>query len=93
MDRTEADARLRELGGDWAIGDAGHLQLEKTYRFPDFARALAFVNRVGALAEEQGHHPDVYLTWGRVRLTIWTHTIKGLTENDFILAAACDRIG
>jgi 4a-hydroxytetrahydrobiopterin dehydratase len=66
--------------------------LEKTYLFKNFAEALAFVNRVGALAEEQGHHPDVYLAWGRVRLEIWTHKIKGLTESDFVFAAKCDRL-
>lgn len=91
MERPRADEMLRELDGGWAIGGDSHLQLEKTYRFADFAEALAYVNRVGALAEEQNHHPDVLLTWGRVTLTIWTHKIKGLTESDFIFAAKCDR--
>ena len=59
----------------------------KQYRFPDFRQALAFVNRVGELAEEEGHHPDIELGWGRVKLTLWTHSIGGLSENDFILAA------
>ena len=82
----------RQLGPDgngWRIVDEHHL--EKDYRFPDFAQALAFVNRVGAIAEEQEHHPDLLLGWGRVRVTIWTHAIDGLTESDFVLAAKCDR--
>jgi 4a-hydroxytetrahydrobiopterin dehydratase len=66
-------------------------RLTKRYRFADFAGALAFVNRVGAIAEEQGHHPNIYLAWGEVLLEVWTHKINGLTESDFILAAKCDR--
>jgi 4a-hydroxytetrahydrobiopterin dehydratase len=65
-------------------------KLQKTYTFPDFAQALAFVNRAGAVAEVEGHHPDVYLTWGKVGVEIWTHAIGGLSENDFILAAKLD---
>lgn len=67
-------------------------RLVKTYQFPDFAQGLAFVNQVGALAEAQGHHPDIYLAWGKVRLEIWTHAIGGLTQSDFILAAKIDRL-
>ncbi len=77
-------------GNDWRIVDEHHL--EKDYRFRDFAQALAFVNRVGAVAEEQAHHPDLLLAWGRVRVQIWTHKIDGLTESDFVLAAKCDRV-
>ncbi|MDH5526186.1 MAG: 4a-hydroxytetrahydrobiopterin dehydratase [Nitrospirota bacterium] len=79
---------LQELGGGWRVL-AGH-RLEKTYTFPDFKSALAFVNRIGALAEAEGHHPDIYLTWGKVVLTVWTHAVDGLTESDFILAAKAD---
>ena len=82
-----------QLGGDasgWRIVDEHHL--EKEYRFRDFAEALAFVNRVGALAEAQDHHPDLFLAWGRVRITIWTHTIDGLTESDFVFAAKCEAL-
>jgi 4a-hydroxytetrahydrobiopterin dehydratase len=83
--------RLRgELGGDWRVVDGHHLEQE--YRFPNFRDALAFVNRVGELAEAQGHHPDIHLAWGKVRLTIWTHKIDGLTESDFIFAAKADRL-
>lgn len=83
----------RQLGPDgngWRIVDEHHL--EKEYRFPDFAAALAFVNRVGAMAEEQAHHPDVHLAWGRARIEIWTHKIDGLTESDFVFAARCDAL-
>lgn len=83
--------RLRaQLHPDWRIVDAHHLQRE--WRFADFASALAFVNRLGALAEQQGHHPDIELAWGRVAVTVWTHAIDGLTESDFILAAKIDRL-
>ena len=84
-------ARLAdELGGGWRVVDGHHL--EKEYTFPDFAGALEFVNRVGALAEEQDHHPDIYLAWGRARIQIWTHKIDGLTESDFVFAARCDAL-
>jgi 4a-hydroxytetrahydrobiopterin dehydratase len=92
MEREHADAMLRELGGEWELKrDDGYDHLEKTYRFKNFAEALAFVNRVGEIAEQQAHHPDVHLAWGRVTLEIWTHKIKGLTESDFVFAAKCDR--
>jgi len=61
--------------------------LTRTFDFPDFVMALAFVNRLGALAEEQGHHPDLLLRWGSVRVDIWSHKVDGLTESDFVLAA------
>jgi 4a-hydroxytetrahydrobiopterin dehydratase len=64
--------------------------LVKSYEFPDFKSALAFVDRVGAMAEEQGHHPDLYLAWGKVRVEVWTHKIDGLTESDFVFSAKCD---
>lgn len=79
---------LAKLGGEWSVVDEHHLT--KTYSFDDFAQALAFTNRVGAIAEEQGHHPDIALSWGKVGLTIYTHKIDGLTESDFILAAKAD---
>jgi len=82
-------AELNRTGGGWNVPGGHHL--EKTYAFPDFVSALAFTNRLGALAEEQGHHPDIHLAWGKVRLTIWTHKIDGLTESDFVLAAKADQ--
>ena len=81
---------LKELGGGWEVVDGHHL--EKRYTFPDFRQALAFTNRVGELAEAQGHHPDIHLAWGQVRLTIWTHKIDGLTESDFVFAAKAERL-
>ncbi|HEV2499765.1 MAG TPA: 4a-hydroxytetrahydrobiopterin dehydratase [Terriglobia bacterium] len=74
----------------WNVVDEHHLT--KTFTFPDFAKALAFVNRVGAIAEEQGHHPDIFLAWGKVEIKTWTHKIDGLTESDFILAAKIDEV-
>ena len=81
----ELDDLKRELGADWKIVNNHHL--EKLYKFKDFVEALDFTNKIGAIAEEQGHHPDIYLTWGKVRIEIFTHTVNGLTKNDFILAA------
>ena len=81
---------LEQLGGDWRVIDGHHL--EKSYRFRNFREALAFTNRVGELAEEQNHHPDIHLAWGRVKLIIWTHKIDGLTESDFVLAAKADAL-
>jgi 4a-hydroxytetrahydrobiopterin dehydratase len=78
---------LRELD-DWTVEQGYHLT--RTFRFHDFAEALAFVNRVGAIAEQENHHPDLHLAWGKVNVEIWTHKIKGLTESDFIFAAKCD---
>jgi 4a-hydroxytetrahydrobiopterin dehydratase len=75
---------------DWEVIAEHHLH--KTFRFPDFAKALAFVNRAGAIAEEQGHHPDILLAWGKAEVTIFTHKIDGLTESDFVLAAKIDRV-
>ena len=74
----------------WRVVDEHHL--ERTFVFSDFAGALAWVNRIGAEAEAQGHHPELALGWGRVQVQIWTHAIDGLTESDFILAARIDRL-
>jgi 4a-hydroxytetrahydrobiopterin dehydratase len=84
---TELHARI---DSGWEVVREHHL--ERDYRFPDFRAALAFVDLVGAMAEEQNHHPDIFLAWGRARITIWTHKIDGLTESDFVFAAKCDRI-
>ncbi len=79
-----------QLGGGWQVVNEHHL--EKEYRFKNFREALAFTNRVGELAEQQGHHPDINLAWGKVKLTIWTHKIDGLTESDFVFAAKADKL-
>ena len=84
------DALIAELGGEWRVIEEHHL--EKAFKFDDFRTALHFTNQVGELAEEQGHHPDLHLAWGLVRITIWTHKIDGLTESDFVLAAKIDRL-
>ena len=65
--------------------------MERRYTFKDFAQALAFANKVGAVAEAEGHHPDLYLAWGKCKIEIWSHKIKGLTESDFVLAAKAER--
>jgi 4a-hydroxytetrahydrobiopterin dehydratase len=82
-----ADVRslLSELGGGWQL--IGTRRLSKAYNLPDFADALALANRIGAIAEDQGHHPDLLVRWGQVRVELWTHTAGGLTESDFVLAA------
>src|SRR5258708_29996164 len=79
-----------QLGGDWQVVDEHHL--EKDYKFKNFRDALTFTNKVGELAEKVGHHPDIYLAWGKVKLTIWTHSVGGLTESDFVFAAKVDNL-
>ncbi len=81
---------LSEQLPSWKVVD--ERRIAKTFTFPDFAAGLAFVNQVGELAEAEGHHPDLCLAWGRVDITIYTHTIGGLTESDFILGAKIDEI-
>ena len=74
----------------WKVVEGHHL--EKSFDFPDFVSALEFVKAIGVVAEEQGHHPDILLRWGKVTVTTWTHKIDGLTESDFILAAKIDEL-
>jgi 4a-hydroxytetrahydrobiopterin dehydratase len=74
----------------WKVIDEHHIT--RSFTFPDFKQALDFVNRVGSVAEEQGHHPDILLTWGKVEVTLWTHKVDGLTESDFIMAAKIDQL-
>lgn len=84
--KGDALRQLKEqLDGNWRIVE--EKRLERQFKFPDFRHALEFTNRVGEIAEEQGHHPDLYLTYGEVRVQIWTHKVGGLTESDFVLAA------
>lgn len=70
----------------------GEHHIEKSFSFPNFKEALDFTNRVGIIAEEENHHPDIYLAWGKVKVSLWTHKIDGLAESDFILAAKIDQI-
>ena len=90
LSATEAEALLTDLGGGWAINAEGHLQ--RLFTFKNFAAAMAFANGVGDEAELAGHHPDLYVAWGKCRIEIWTHKISGLAEADFILAAKASRI-
>ena len=75
----------------WGLVDDAH-RIEREFRFKNFREALSFVDRVGELAESQGHHPDILLSWGKAEITTWTHKIDGLTESDFILAAKIDKL-
>ena len=79
----------RRLGGDWRVVEDHHLERELV--FPDFAQALASTNIVGAIAEDMGHHPDLHLGWGKLKIVIWTHAIDGLADADFVFAARVDR--
>lgn len=89
MDAQDAERYLAQVEG-W--GHSDHRRISRTFVFPDFAGALDFANRVGEIAEAEGHHPDLLVAWGRVEVTIWTHKVNGLTESDFILAAKIDQL-
>jgi 4a-hydroxytetrahydrobiopterin dehydratase len=84
------DALTGRIDSAWKVVDEHHL--ERTIERPDFVQALELTNRIGELAEAQGHHPDLHLSWGKVRVEVWTHKIDGLTESDFVLAAKIDRL-
>jgi 4a-hydroxytetrahydrobiopterin dehydratase len=85
----ELDALAQQVP-EWDVVDGHHIT--RAFSFPDFAQALEFANKVGAIAEAQGHHPDILLSWGKAAVTTWTHKINGLTESDFILAAKIDKL-
>jgi len=85
----ELESYLADLDAGWRVVDGHHL--EKEYRFKDFREALAFTNRIGELAESVGHHPDIHLAWGKVKVRVWTHKIDGLHEADFVFAAKVER--
>ena len=86
-------AGLKPQVPDWQVIEKdGVKRLERVYKFKDFAQALAFTNRIGELAEEEDHHPSILTEWGKVTVTWWTHKIKGLHQNDFIMAAKTDRL-
>ncbi len=84
------DAYRNAVHDRWTVADDHHL--EATFTFEDFAGALAFTNEVGALAEAEDHHPEITLTWGKVEIRVWTHTVGGVSPNDFILAARIDHL-
>ena len=89
LERPRAQALLAELDSGWQLNAEGHL--ERAFPFKNFALSLEFANKVGAIAEQEGHHPDLHVAWGRCAIEIWTHKIQGLTESDFYLAAKADR--
>ena len=89
MARSRAEALLAELEPGWQLNAEGHL--ERVYPFKNFVQALEFANKAGAIAEKEGHHPDLHVAWGKCKVEIWTHKIKGLTESDFYMAAKVDR--
>lgn len=89
--KGESLAQLhRQLDEGWKVIDEHHL--EKDYLFKNFREALDFTNKIGEIAEQEGHHPDIILSYGKVKIQLWTHKISGLSESDFILAAKCDKI-
>lgn len=88
--RDEAAILLKQINGWTLSGDSRWIS--KEFKFKDFAEALVFTDKVGAIAESEGHHPDIQLSWGKVTVELTTHAIKGLSENDFILAAKIDKL-
>jgi 4a-hydroxytetrahydrobiopterin dehydratase len=88
--KGEALASFEHQVPGWRVNEEHHIT--KIFTFPDFRQGLSFVDRVGEVAEEQGHHPDIYLSWGKVEIKLWTHKIDGLTESDFIMAAKIDEL-
>ena len=90
LESAQIEPLLSQLDSDWGVVDGHHLA--RSFRFKNFREALAYVNRVGQMAEEQGHHPDLHLAWGKVGVEIWTHKINGLHEADFVFAAKCDQL-
>jgi len=91
MSPEDIQSCLDQISEGWQVAD--NRKLEKMFRFKNFTEALAFTNNVGQLAEQQQHHPDIYLAWGKVKIELWTHKIGGLHKNDFILAAGIDKLG
>ncbi len=89
LENEELVLLVTDLGGGWSLVNEHHI--EKEFSFPNFKEALAFTIKIGELAEEEGHHPDIHLAWGKVRVVLWTHKVNGLTESDFILAAKIDQ--
>lgn len=90
---AEIDSLLAQVPG-WSVVELdGHLLLVRTLRFKGFQPGVDLVNQIAEIAEEEGHHPDLHLSYGSLRVELWTHAAGGLTENDFVLAAKIDRLG
>ena len=93
LPQAGADALLKNLDHDWTVvGREGHQELTRTFQFKGFMPGVKLVNAIASLAEAEGHHPDLHLSYGSLRVELWTHAAGGLTENDFILAAKMDAI-
>ena len=92
MRRVEAENMLAEVDG-WNLAEDGVLKIQRKFKFDDFKSALGFVNEVGKIAEEEGHHPEIIFGWGKAVVTLYTHAVSGLSENDFILAAKINNLG
>lgn len=92
LPRDEVETLLQQLQGWTVVERDGHLQLTKTYRFKAFLPGVALVNAIAQVAEAEAHHPDLHLSYGSLRVDLWTHAAGGLTENDFVLAAKMDQI-
>lgn len=90
LNKIEAEVLMKQVNG-WTLSADANI-ISKTFRFKNFASALAFTNVIGEIAEAEGHHPDISLGWGRVEVALTTHAIKGLSENDFIVAAKIDKV-
>lgn len=92
LTNAEIDHYYQQLQRWSVVEKDGIKRLERSFTFKDFAEALAFTNKVGEIAERQGHHPDILTEWGKVTVTWWTHKIRGLHKNDFIMAAKTDAL-
>lgn len=92
LTESEAAGLLTQVPG-WTVAEVGGVKrIQREFSFPDFRTAMAFAVQVGELAEREGHHPDIHLSWGRVKVETWTHKISGLHQNDFILAAKVNEV-
>lgn len=89
--RVRVEELLTQVDG-WNLTEDGILKISKNFKFADFAKTLEFVNKVGEIAEAEGHHPNICFTWGKLDISLWTHAVGGLSENDFILAAKINNI-
>ena len=90
LDANSCEVLLQKLGNEWSLNTDGHLY--KAYQFNDFTSAMELANQITDIAEQQGHHPDLHISWGSCGVEIWTHKISGLSESDFILAAKIERL-
>lgn len=90
LEGDELQELYTQLGGSWQLEDDHHLTSE--FEFDNFIEALEYTNQVGEMSEEQGHHPEIYLTWGKVKLKVYTHAIDGLAKSDFVWAAKAEKI-